>query len=294
MILTVFTPTYNRSHTLKRTYESLKAQTSKEFIWLIIDDGSTDNTRDEVDKWKSETPGFEIKYVFKENGGLHTGYNNAIKLIDTELCICIDSDDYMPINGVERIIKYWSDNKTENYAGIIGLDYADGSNKPIGGFLPENVKDGHLTDLRFKHHHHGDVKIVCRADLLKKYWPMPTFNREKNFNPIYYFLQVDTEFKWLFFNENLCFVEYQTTGMTANIYNQYYNSPYSFAALRELHMSLKRIPWKVRYKNAIHYVSCCFISKDAHLFFKTKHKGLVWSALPFGLVLYLLVLYKKK
>ena len=76
--LTVFTPSYNRAHTLGRTYMSLCRQTCKDFEWLIIDDGSTDNTRDVVQEWLFADNGFRIQYVYKENGGLHTGYNKAI------------------------------------------------------------------------------------------------------------------------------------------------------------------------------------------------------------------------
>lgn len=89
--LTIFTPTYNRKNTLILGYEALCRQTKKEFIWLIIDDGSTDGTSELVHGWMLADNGFEIQYVYKENGGLHTGYNKAIELIETELCVCIDS-----------------------------------------------------------------------------------------------------------------------------------------------------------------------------------------------------------
>lgn len=106
--LTIFTPTYNRKNTLILGYEALCRQTKKEFIWLIIDDGSTDGTSELVHGWMLADNGFEIQYVYKENGGLHTGYNKAIELIETELCVCIDSDDYMPDDAVELILDYWT------------------------------------------------------------------------------------------------------------------------------------------------------------------------------------------
>ena len=77
--LTVFTPAYNRAYTIGRTYDSLCRQTCKDFEWLVIDDGSTDNTAKLVCEWQQLDNGFPIKYIWKENGGLHTGYNKAIE-----------------------------------------------------------------------------------------------------------------------------------------------------------------------------------------------------------------------
>ena len=95
--LTVFTPTYNRAYVLNKCYESLKNQTVKDFVWLIIDDGSTDNTKELVENWIKENK-IEIRYKYQENQGMHGAHNTAYKLISTELNTCIDSDDYMPNN----------------------------------------------------------------------------------------------------------------------------------------------------------------------------------------------------
>ncbi len=292
-VLTIFTPIYNRAHTIGRTYESLCRQTRKDFEWLVIDDGSSDNTKELVLSWIEQTKDFKIRYVYKENGGLHTGYNKAIELMETELCVCIDSDDWMPDDAVEKIVGFWSAKGANDFSGIIGLDFTP-EGRPIGGYFSNDMKSGHITDLTYKFRHRGDTKIVCRTDLLKRFAPMPTLNNEKNFNPIYLYLQVDSVAPFLYLNENLCFVDYQVTGMSANIFNQFYNSPYSFAALRELLMSLKRLSFHVRYKNAIQYASCAFIAHDFSLMGKTKHQFMVWSSLPLGYALYLLVLWKKK
>ena len=120
--LTVFTPAYNRAKLLERCYRSLQRQTNKDFVWYVIDDGSTDNTREVVSKWISENNDFEIRYYYKENGGLHTAYNEAIAHLETELAVCIDSDDFMPDNAVEIILDFWNKNGSDKYAGITGLD----------------------------------------------------------------------------------------------------------------------------------------------------------------------------
>lgn len=122
-LLTVFTPTYNRAHTLLRTYQSLCQQNCKDFVWLIIDDGSMDNTRELVNKWQNEQNDFKIKYIYKENGGMHTAHNIAYENIDTELNMCIDSDDCLAENAISNILSTWDKIKDRGYAGIIGFRF---------------------------------------------------------------------------------------------------------------------------------------------------------------------------
>ena len=119
-ILTIFTPAYNRAHTLPRTYESLRRQDCKDFVWLIIDDGSTDNTAELVKKWMQEDNGFEIRYVYKENGGMHTAHNKAYENIDTELNVCIDSDDELADGAVKCILEKWAQADKNKCAGLVG------------------------------------------------------------------------------------------------------------------------------------------------------------------------------
>ena len=115
-LLTVFTPAYNRAHTLRRTYESLKEQDCNDFIWLIVDDGSTDNTAELIEEWKKENNYFEIKYIHKENGGMHTAHNVAYENIDTELNVCIDSDDRLAKGAISKILAKWEKVKDKGYA----------------------------------------------------------------------------------------------------------------------------------------------------------------------------------
>ena len=122
--LTVFTPTYNRAHTLERTYRSLCSQTCRDFEWLVVDDGSTDGTDSLVAGFIAENI-IPVRYIYKENGGLYTGYNTAYANITSELCCCVDSDDFMPDDAVETIIATWRERGGTGYAGVIGLDFDD-------------------------------------------------------------------------------------------------------------------------------------------------------------------------
>lgn len=132
--LTIFTPTYNRAHTLPRTYESLLAQDCKDFVWLVIDDGSQDNTAELIHGWQAQENGFEIQYIYKENGGMHTAHNTAYEHITTELNTCIDSDDKLAPGAVKKILKKWDQVRGGGYAGIIGLD-ADFDGNIIGKWI---------------------------------------------------------------------------------------------------------------------------------------------------------------
>lgn len=257
--LTVFTATYNRAYCLINSFEALKRQTSKDFKWLIIDDGSTDNTQELVQSWISVEKDFEIEYVYKTNGGLHTGYNSAIEHMNTELCVCIDSDDFMPDNGVQLITDFWRHNGNNNYAGIIGLDFLLNGTS-VGGNLP-NVKSLYLLELAEKYKYKGDTKVVYRTELLKKVAPQPTFENEKNFNPIYLMYLVDKELPLLVLNENLCFVDYQVNGMSDLLFKQYINSPNSFAALRKLYMTMPNASVSYIFRQNIHYVSSSIFAK---------------------------------
>lgn len=292
--LTVFTPTYNRAELLRRCYESLRRQTSKDFLWMVIDDGSTDNTETIVEQWIKEETQFEIKYIYKKNGGLHTGYNTAIEHAETELCICIDSDDYMPDNGVEQIITFWHANGSEKYAGIVGLDY-DSNGNCIGDPLPQ-VTHLNLIDLTTGKYpiKNADRKLVVRTDLYKSVAPMPSFPGEKNFNPQYMHIKISLNYDFLVLNECLCHVEYQPDGMSNNMFRQYYNSPNSFAEIRLLDLSLPGTTALFKLKKSIHYCSSCILAKRKHFLWKSPCKFITMLAWIPGVLLSWIIKVKNR
>lgn len=291
--ITIFTPTYNRAETLYRTYKSLCRQTSKDFEWLIVDDGSLDNTRDIVKTWIAEKK-IPIRYIYKQNGGLHTGYNTAIMNIDTELCVCCDSDDFLPNNAIEIILNTWKTKGNINLAGIIGLDFDMATGLPIGGYFPEAERPYHFLEIQEKLNHYGDTKMVLRTSLLKPHVPMPSFQGEKNFNPIYIFMKIPPEFKYIIINENLCNVDYQPSGMSANIFNQFRNSPRSFAEIRKVKLTHPCVSAKRKFIDAAHLVSSAMIAKDLSILVSSPRKWLTLSACPAGFILYLYIMYKSR
>lgn len=289
-ILTVFTPAYNRADLLTRCYESMCKQTNKKFIWMIVDDGSTDNTREISESWVKNTKDFQVIYIYKENGGLHTAYNTAIANIDTELCVCIDSDDFMPDNAVGLILDFWKKNGSDKYAGIVGLDFNMDGNV-IGDMLPD-IKSVNLIGLFTGKYNivNGDRTNVVRTELYKKYAPMKVFKGEKNFNPHYMHLQISEEYDFLVLNENLRFVDYQETGMSNSMLKQYRSSPNSFAEIRKLYLSFKDTSLKFKIKHSIHLASSCILAKKTMSSVKDNpYKLLSVIALPFGFALSLIV-----
>ena len=227
--LTVFTPTYNRAYVLKQSYDSLCRQTCKDFVWLIVDDGSSDNTKEIVEKWMANDNGFEIRYVYKQNGGMHTGHNKAYELIDTELNVCIDSDDFMPDDAVELIVNFWKENKDSSYSGILALDvYKNG--QVIGKELP-NKKSTTLSGY-YQNGGQGDKKLIYRTEIINKYPPYPEFEEEK-FVPLdYKYLLADQDYELLIMNKPVCVVEYMEDGSSKNMLRQYYKNPRGFAFMR--------------------------------------------------------------
>lgn len=290
--ITVFTPTYNRAYILGKCYESLNRQTCKDFIWLIIDDGSTDGTEALVRGWMEKDNGYEIRYIYKENGGLHTGYNAAIAAMDTELSVCIDSDDAMPEDAIESVLREWELCRgNEKIAGLVGLDYDEKGNL-IGKLLPEEQKINAAALLCVPGM--GDKKYVVRNDLLRTVAPMPVYPGEKNFNPHYFIIRLSREYCFRPVNRCFCLVEYQPDGMTANIWKQYVSSPNSFAELRRAILEVPGMTWKYRFKTAAHYVASSLMAKQKKILRRSPAKLLTLLAWPAGWALLALMRYRTR
>ena len=288
--LTIFTPAYNRADCLPKGYEALCRQTLKDFIWIIVDDGSTDNTKDLVRTWQKQENGFKIRYIYKPNGGMYTGYNTAIAQADTDLCMCVDSDDYLTDDAVEKIIRCWKDYGGEQYAGIVGLDcFEDG--QIIGDKLPDH-KSINLLALEFGryHIHNGDRKNIFRTDLYKSVTPMKEYPEERDFNPHYIHLEISEKYDCLVLNEKLCCVERRSDGMHTTVFRQYLRSPKSFRAMRLRALSFKNSPLTYRIRHTLHYISSCLISHEPCIS-ASPRKLLTVLLYPMGILFYLYVMH---
>ncbi|MDR3572602.1 MAG: glycosyltransferase family 2 protein [Anaerolineaceae bacterium] len=283
--ITVFTPTFNRAYTLFRCYESLKRQTSRDFIWLIIDDGSTDDTKELVGRWIAEGI-IPIRYHYQDNQGMHGAHNTAYRLIETELNVCIDSDDFMTDDAVEKIVLFWQQNGADRYAGIIALN-ADKGGNVIGTKLPRNKTEITLTGF-YSSGGRGDKKLIYRTAVMRKYPPYPVFAGEKYVSLSYKYILADQEYTMLIMNEAVCIVEYRADGSSLNMIDQYRKNPRGFAEFRKLSMqhSVNRL---YIFRQCIHYVSSSIMLRNAKFIRESPCRIMTILAIPFGLLLYLYI-----
>jgi glycosyltransferase involved in cell wall biosynthesis len=288
--LTVFTPAYNRAHTIWRTYESLCRQTCKDFEWLVIDDGSTDNTRELLEGWISDGK-ISIRYIYQQNQGMHGAHNTAYKNIDTPLNTCIDSDDYMPDDAVEKILACWREHGSEKFAGLIGLDVTE-DGEVIGTKIPQEMATTTLQGF-YAAGGKGDKKLVYRTDVIKRYPEYPLFEGERYVGLAYKYMLIDQDYELVTLNEPLVIVEYQQDGSSFNMFKQYWNNPKGFAFFRKAEMmtthSLKR-----KLRVCTHYVSSSIISKNSKFIQESPEKLLTILCIPAGVVLYWLIRHKVK
>lgn len=286
--VTVYTPTYNRAFCLHQVYESLLKQDSKDFSWLIIDDGSTDNTKELVEQWLEQNK-FEIRYIYKTNGGMLSAHNSAHALLDTEICVCIDSDDFVPDGGIQKIISIWNEYRSdESIAGIVGLDcYKNG--KIIGdSFSKTNVKAKYHELSKVK----GDKKFVYRSSAIREFGPYPVFEGEKFPAQDYLYRKIDSKYDLIASNEVFCVVEYLPDGNSFNKISSYLKNPNGFMMYRVFRMETEA-SMKEKLRHAVHYDSSCLIANKFSKIFFNRHFYLTIPVFPLGLALYLYLKRKK-
>lgn len=280
--LTVFTPAYNRAHTLGRTYASLCAQTCKDFIWLIVDDGSQDETAALVQSWLQRDNGFSIEYIRKENGGMHTAHNVAYENIRTELNTCIDSDDRMPPDAVELILDKWEKVRNQGYAGLIALD-ADFDGNVIGKGFPEGMQETTLSGY-YAGGGSGDKKLVYRTDVINSVPAYPVFEGEKYVALAYKYRMIDQQYNLAVLNRVICEVEYQPDGHSTGMWKEYLRSPRGFAAWRRVCMQYPESKKRL-IVDCMHYVSSSLIAGNRRFIQESPRKAMTVLMVPAGIAL---------
>ncbi|MCI8854577.1 MAG: glycosyltransferase family 2 protein [Lachnospiraceae bacterium] len=290
-MLTIFTPTFNRKHLLPKLYRSLLSQTCKDFTWLIIDDGSTDGTKLLVQSWIAEKQ-IPLRYVYQQNGGKMRAHNRAVELCETELFLCIDSDDSLAEDAVEIILKTWehagkrlyepgqkrmelkepnkelpasgrklknSNRKAEeqrkksSLAGLAAYKGKTPTETMQGEQFPPGLTRSTLSGL-YRKGFQGETTLVFRTDLLRQH-PFPEFSGEKFIPEAVVYDQIDQDHELFLLPKVLTLCKYQPDGLTAGIRRLRRENPKGWLCYYQQRIS--REPKGIlRYKYIVHAV--CF------------------------------------
>jgi len=222
---------------------------------------------------------------------MHGAHNTAYENICTELNVCIDSDDYMPLDAVRKIVDFWAENKSDRVAGFMGLDeYMNGG--IIGAKFPEALKLATLLGY-YENGGSGDKKIVYRTEIITSYPPYPLFPGEKYVGLAYKYYLVDQDYQLITLNEVLCIVDYQPDGSSFSMFKQYWNNPNGFAFYRKHRMQFVK-SYKRKLIENIHYVSSCLIAKRKGFIKESPQQLNTIIALPLGWILKLYIQRKVK
>lgn len=225
-LLTIFTPTYNRAYSLPPLYKSLVKQKDKRFLWMIVDDGSTDNTSDLIKQWQKERI-LEIKYIYQENQGKMKAHNKAALLCDTELFVCLDSDDCLAENAVGDVLTFWGEEKThrDNVIGLISPkiivnDKGEVIRRPV---MPKGLCFATGQGV-YKAGYRGETAMFFRTTILKKY-PFPVQEGEKFISEIAAYDQIDEKYQYAILDKPTMVCMYRSDGYSNNQLKVYVDNP---------------------------------------------------------------------
>lgn len=261
IFITIFTPTYNRGYIIENLYKSLLKQTLKNFEWLIIDDGSTDNTKEIVD-WFIKENKIDIKYIYKENAGKYKAINDGIEKAKGELFFIVDSDDELKSNSIELVKKYYNQIKRKkDFIGVVGLR-GDKEDNIYTGYLNEEKSVNKYYQLEYldttyikyrnKYNISGDRAEVCITQKLKSF-KFPE-NDEKFMSEGYLWNEISKAgYKFRYFNKIIYISEYLNDGLSNNINDTLKNSPRNTAILKNQIVGIKEISILKRLKECVNY-----------------------------------------
>ena len=286
MLVTVLTPAYNRCNELSALYRSLEEQTCKNFEWLIVDDGSTDDTQAFVEKLKARAD-FAIKYIYKANGGKHTAVNAGVGQIETELTFIVDSDDILTPDAIETILsyhkKYGLDEKLCGYAFL--RQFTDG--KVNGKLFEPDEKIGTYIACRIN----ADDTMADKAEVfytrcLREY-PFPEFAGEHFLGEDIVWIRMALKYSMVHINHAIYVGDFADSGLTKNRRRYNINSPLGCVA-RAKEFMRPQLRLRYRIKGAVQYVVYgCFAGKTiSGLMAETPYRLLTACCILPGVAIY--------
>lgn len=250
MMLTIFTPTYNRAYIITKLYESLLSQTVKEFEWLVVDDGSTDNTENLIRSFIIDNK-ISVRYIKQANGGKYRAINRGACEAKGELFFIVDSDDILSDNAVERLLFHYNNIRDDSFfAGVSGLKVTPSGQK-VGGGSDYTILDCTSFDFRYMHNIKGDMAEAVRTDILKLY-PFPEIDGEKFCAESMIWNKIAQRYKLRYFYEKIYICDYLTDGLTANSVKLRMQSC-TLAMILYSDLFKMDVPSKIKIRAAINY-----------------------------------------
>lgn len=221
--VTVFTPTYNRAYILGDLYHSLQRQTCMDFEWLIVDDGSADDTKALVASWQGEENPFPIRYIYQENGGKCRAINRGLKEADGRLFFTVDSDDYLTDDAIEKVIRWDGELPRDgHFCGYVGNRGTTPTQTP-NRLFPGGYLDGTALD-RYDQVD-GERAFVFYTEIHRKYL-YPEFPGEKFLTEaVTWDLMAHDGYKMRFYNDIIWIWEYKDDGLTRAGYRVFLENP---------------------------------------------------------------------
>ena len=254
MNITVITPSYNRRGKIGKLYSSLCEQSNKNFEWLIVDDGSSDDTKELVESWLDKSP-FPIKYVYKENGGKHTALNLGISMIESELTFIVDSDDYLTEDSIQTIFdyheKYKNRKESDKLCGYSFLRAYSNGEVNTGEFPVDEAIDTYRQQ-RINNNLLGDKAEVYYTDVLKKY-PFEVFEGEKFMAEDAVWLKMSGPYNMVHINRVIYICDYLEGGLTRTGRKMKIYSPYGMMYRSAVYLNDPDVVLKVKIKMMLLY-----------------------------------------
>lgn len=287
MFLTVLTPTFNRSNLLRKVYDSLCKQMDKNFQWLIIDDGSTDDTEEAVLRLKENNPDFRVDYYYKKNGGKHSALNYAHPYILGEFVMILDSDDYLVDNAIELVKSYWNKYKHNEKIGYLAFERGDEKGKfSCQKYLADEFVSNYI-EYRVKYNIQGEQIEIYRTNVFKEVI-FPEFPNENYLGGIYMHVLLSDRYDTVFIHKILCIWKYLDDGLTKAGRKLRIKNPLGGMIYGEL-LTRKEFPIKYRIKGMVLYIVYAMFAKKSilSLLKKCEHKFLFFVSLPLSTVLYI-------
>lgn len=289
-LLTIFTPAYNRAYILPNLYNSLLAQTDSCFEWVIVDDGSSDNTEELVNAWIKEGK-IHIVYKKQSNQGKHIAINTGLTMAKGELFFIVDSDDDLTPDAVYNVHEFWMTNQPKSdISGIISYrQFRDG--RLVGTRLPENIHKCKLREAGSKYGSIGDKVVIYRTDVMRRFL-FPKFEGERFLGESVMYNQIDDEYDMLVMNARVYNFDYQEDGLSQDFRKLYRNNPNGFLLQFEQGGNYT-IGLKAKLKNAAHIACLCWHLNKIRYYFASGEKLIRLMAFPIGLALYHKIFVRK-